>query len=104
MNRFYNFLGMVKRSGNLIEGYSKCNEQRNKKKIYLFIISQDASEKTRKKFKKHCESNDIKYIEDFSKEDLGDAIGRLEVKILGIFDENMANKLFSIYQEARIMS
>ena len=43
MNKFFNFLGLAKRSGNLIEGYSKCNELRNKKKMYLFVISNDAS-------------------------------------------------------------
>ena len=42
MNKFYNFLGLAKRAGNLLEGYSKCDEQRNKKRIYLFIISNDA--------------------------------------------------------------
>ena len=26
MNRFFNFLGLAKRSGNLIEGYSKCDD------------------------------------------------------------------------------
>ena len=50
MNKFFNFLGLIKRSGNLIEGYSKCNEERNKREIYLFILSPDASENSRKKF------------------------------------------------------
>ncbi|MDU1855943.1 MAG: 50S ribosomal protein L7ae-like protein, partial [Clostridium baratii] len=53
MNKFFNFLGLAKRSGNLIEGYSKCNELRNKKKMYLFVISNDASESTKNKFIKH---------------------------------------------------
>lgn len=104
MNKFNSFLGIVKRSGSLIEGYSKCNEQRNKIKLYLFIISKDASESTQKKFIKHCESNNIRYINDFSKNDLGDALGRLEVMILAVSDSNMANKLYKIYQEEKSMS
>ncbi|NLK95662.1 MAG: 50S ribosomal protein L7ae-like protein [Clostridiales bacterium] len=103
MNRFFNFLGLVKRSGNLLEGYSKCDEGRNKKDIYLFILSQDASESTIKKFIKHCERYKIPYIKDFSKEDLGDSIGRLEVKILGVLDKNMSDKLLSIYMEEKSM-
>ena len=35
MNKFFNFLGLAKKSGNIVEGYSKCDEQRNKKEIYL---------------------------------------------------------------------
>lgn len=99
MNKFYNFLGICKRSGNLLEGYSKCNDQRNKRDIFLFIISKDASESTKKKFIKHCENKNIPYINDFSKEDIGDAIGRLEVMIVGVLDSNMAKNLLSIYED-----
>ena len=53
MNKFFNFLGLAKRSGNLVEGYSKCDEQRNKVKFHLVILSDDASNSTRKKFKNH---------------------------------------------------
>ena len=79
MNKFFNFLGLIKRSGNLIEGYSKCNEERNKREIYLFILSPDASENSRKKFINHCLENKIPYIEDFSKEEL------LQEIIYGLF-------------------
>lgn len=98
MNKFYNFLGIAKRSGNLLEGYSKCNDERNRKEIFLFIISNDASESTKKKFINHCNNKNIYYIQDFSKDELGEAIGRLEVKIIGILDRNMAQKLISIYE------
>lgn len=99
MNKFLNFLGLAKRSGSIIEGYSKCNEQRNKKKIYLFIISNDASEASKKKFKNHCNDNNIKYIQNFSKEELGAAVGRPEIKIIAILDNNIAKKLVALYQE-----
>ena len=59
MSKFFNFLGLAKRSGNILEGYSKCNEERNRRKLFLFIISPDASEATRKKFKYHCKENNI---------------------------------------------
>lgn len=103
MNKFFNFLGLAKRSGNILEGYSKCNEERNRRKLFLFIISPDASEVTRKKFKNHCKENNIPYIEDFSKEELGGAVGRPEVKILAILDQNMANKLNALYEEEKYM-
>ncbi|MFR9241195.1 MAG: ribosomal L7Ae/L30e/S12e/Gadd45 family protein [Clostridium baratii] len=102
MNKFFNFLGLAKRSGNLIEGYSKCNELRNKKKMYLFIISNDASESTKNKFIKHCKEKNIPYIEDFSKEDLGAGVGKDEIKILSIQEKNMADKLIALYEEENI--
>ena len=99
MNKFFNFLGLAKRSGNLVEGDSKCDEQRNKVKFHLVILSDDASNSTRKKFKNHCAEKGIELIEDFSKEELGFAIGREEVKILAITDKNMAEKLMFLYRE-----
>ncbi|EEH98135.1 MULTISPECIES: 50S ribosomal protein L7ae-like protein [Clostridium] len=102
MNKFFNFLGLTKRSGNLVEGYSKCDEQRNRKSIFLFIMSNDASSSTKKKFINHCIAKDIKFIEDFSKEELGTSIGREEVKILAITDENMAKKLYTLYEEEKV--
>ncbi|MGN0027575.1 MAG: ribosomal L7Ae/L30e/S12e/Gadd45 family protein [Clostridium sp.] len=99
MSKFFNFLGLAKRSGSVIEGYSKCDEERNRKNIFLFIISNDASNSTKKKFKNHCLTKNIVFIEDFSKEELGSSIGREEVKILAISDKNMANKLYTLYEE-----
>ena len=102
MNKFFNFLGLAKRSGNLIEGYSKCDEQRNRTAIFLFIISNDASNSTKKKFINHCKVKNIRYIENFSKEELGISIGREEVKIIAIKDENMAEKLYTLYEEEKV--
>ena len=102
MNKFFNFLGLAKRSGNLIEGYSKCNELRNKKKMYLFVISNDASESTKNKFIKHCKEKNKPYIEDFSKADLGASVGKDEIKILSIQEKNMADKLIALYEEENI--
>ena len=102
MDKFFNFLGLAKRSGNVIEGYSKCEEERNRRSIYLFIISKDASNSTKKKFKNHCLLKNIRFIENFSKEEIGLSIGREEVKILAITDENMANKLYTLYETQSI--
>ena len=102
MNKFFNFLGLAKRSGNLIEGYSKCDEQRNRRSFYLVIVSDDASDSTKKKFKNHCIEKKIPLIEDFSKEELGNPIGREELKVLAVVDKNMAEKLISLYENEKV--
>lgn len=104
MNSFFNFLGIAKKSGTLIEGYSKCDDLRNKINISLFIISKDLSESSRNKFIKHCIEKEIPYIYDFSKSELGDPIGRDEIMILGISDNNIAQKLLKLYEEEKYMS
>ncbi|AGX42440.1 ribosomal L7Ae/L30e/S12e/Gadd45 family protein [Clostridium saccharobutylicum] len=102
MNRFFNFLSIAKKSGNLLEGYSKCDDYRNNTKIYLFIISNDLSDKSKSKFKKHCNEKDIPYIEDFSKDQLGAPLGRKEVMLLGILDNDIAKKMLALYEEEKI--
>ncbi|AOR23280.1 50S ribosomal protein L7ae-like protein [Clostridium taeniosporum] len=99
MNKFYNFLGIAKKSGNLLEGYSKCDDLRNKLDIHLFIISNDLSQSSKEKFIKHCNQKNIPYINNFSKEELGNPIGRDQIMILGILDKNIAKKLLEIYEE-----
>ena len=44
MDKFFNFLGIAKKSGSLVEGYSKCDDLRNKNNFYLIIMSKDLSE------------------------------------------------------------
>lgn len=95
MNKFLNFLGLAKRSGNILEGYNKCEEYVGKKKIYLFLFSNDISERSKEKFLKYCEKYNIPYINGFSKEELGYSIGRSEINIIGIIDGNMAKKLLT---------
>lgn len=103
MNRFFNFLSIAKKSKNLLEGYSKCDDYRNNTDIYLFIMSTDLSDKSKSKFKKHCENKNIPYIEDFSKEELGNPLGRKEVMLLGVLDSGIAEKLIKIYEEEKYM-
>ena len=80
MDKFLNFLGLTKRAGKLLEGYNKCEEEMKRSKIYLFIFSNSISNRSK---------------DNFSKEELGYSIGRCEINILGVTDENMAEKLLS---------
>lgn len=98
MDKFLNFLGLCKRSGKLLEGYNKCEETLGKKPIYLFIFSKDISKRSEERFLKYCEKYKIPYINGFSKEELGYSIGRSEINILAVLDENMAKRLI-LYQE-----
>lgn len=95
MDKFLNFLGLTKRAGKLLEGYNKCEEEIKRSKIYLFIFSNNMSNRTKEKFVLYCEQYNIQYIDSFSKEELGYSIGRYEINILGVTDENMAKKLLS---------
>lgn len=98
-NKFIQFLGLAKKSGNLIEGYNKCEELVKRRGLYLLILSTDCSTNTKEKFVRYCMNYNIPFIESFSKEELGTPIGRAEIRILGVVDRKISNKLLSLWNE-----
>jgi ribosomal protein L7Ae-like RNA K-turn-binding protein len=98
-NKFLQFLGLVKRSGNLKEGYNKCEELIKKNGLNLLILSTDCSENTKDKFIKYCSNYNVPHIECCSKEELGPPIGKAEISVLGITEKKMSEKLLSLWNE-----
>jgi ribosomal protein L7Ae-like RNA K-turn-binding protein len=98
-NKFLQFLGLAKKSGNLIEGYNKCEELVKRSGLYLLILSTDCSTNTKEKFVKYCMNYNIPFIESFSKEELGAPIGRAEISILGVANKRISDKLLSLWNE-----
>lgn len=100
-DRFLQFLGIIKKSGSLVEGYNKCEEIINKKAIYLVIISEDCSQNTKEKFIRLCDNTNVQYVEAYTKEQLGMAIGKEQIQILGIKNKNMSDKLTALMDEQK---
>lgn len=99
-NKFLSFLGLIKRTGNIEEGYNKCEEAiKIPNKICLMIFSDNVSDKSKKNFLYYCEKYNIPTIQHFSKEELGNAVGREELNIIGIKNKKMGAKLLENYNE-----
>lgn len=98
-DKFLQFLGIVKKSGNLVEGYNKCEEIINKRKLYLLIISTNCSDNTKERFIKLCTNNALPYALTYSSENLGNAIGRDEINLLGVLNKNMSDNLLILLKE-----
>lgn len=99
IDKFIQFLGLVKKSGNIIEGYNKCEEGIKFGKIKLLIITNDCSDNTKSKFTSLCNKNNICVINDYSKNELGEILGREEISIVGITNPGMGKKLIEIWTE-----
>lgn len=98
-DKFLQFLGIVKKSGNIVEGYNKCEEIIDKKKIFLLIISNNCSNNTREKFTRLCTKNSVQYVETYTSEELGEAVGRTEINLLGILNKNMSDNLLLLLEK-----
>lgn len=98
-DNFFKFLGIAKKSGNLIKGYNKCEEMIKKSCIILIILSKECSNNTKKKFENYCIKYNVHLIKDIPKEKISLALGESELNVVGIKDKNIGNKLISLHKE-----
>lgn len=98
-DKFLQFLGLTKRAGKLLEGYNKCEDAIKRNKAYLIILSSDASDNTVDKFLKYGEKYKTPVLKGYDKDELGSALGKEEIKILGVTDLKMSERLISIYKD-----
>lgn len=99
-NKFLQFLGIVKKSGNIAEGYNKCEEVVKLGKAKLIILSDDVSHNTRNKFENYSIRYEVPIIKNgFLSEDLGKILGREQVKVLCVIDYKMSCKLISMLDQ-----
>jgi ribosomal protein L7Ae-like RNA K-turn-binding protein len=92
-------LSLAKKSGNIVEGYNKCEEIIKKNKLHLVILSTDCSTNTKEKFFRYCNNFNMPIIEGYSSEELGTPIGRSEISVMGISDKKISDKLLLLWNE-----
>jgi ribosomal protein L7Ae-like RNA K-turn-binding protein len=97
-DNFLQFLGLTKRAGKLAEGYNQSEETIKRKTVYLVILSTEVSNNTKEMFMRICQNKNIKVLQHYSSEELGEAVGRAEVNVLCITDKQMGEKLKSLYR------
>ncbi len=88
--KFKSYLGLARKSGNLILGLDKIEE--SKKDIFVLVFSNDVSDRTKKKSieKSNC---DIIIQTDMCKADLGKLLGVQRVAVSAVTDKGLANQI-----------
>lgn len=97
INKFFQFLGLAKRAGKILEGYNKCEDGIKHGKVFLVLLSSSVSKNTLDKFRNYSIKFGIPVIDEIKEEEMSMAIGASTVKVLGISDKNMSNRLISIW-------
>lgn len=98
-NKILSFLGLAQRSGNLVTGEDTCKIYIKKNGLKLVIVTEDASDNTKKKFRDMTEYRKIKFLIYGNKDCLSHAIGKTNRTVYGIKDDVFASKLFSLISE-----
>ena len=92
-NKIYSMLGLCMRAGKLKSGEFACLEAIRKKTAVLVIVSEDASDNTKKQFKDKCSYYNVPIYFFGNKDDLGHAIGKDVRTSLAILDKGFAESL-----------
>lgn len=98
-NKFFQFLGLTKKAGKIIEGYNQCEEALSHGRGTLIILSEESAENTKDKFKRLGTRKNIPIIEGIPSEILGNCLGRAEINVLCVNDKRMSDKLLSLWNE-----
>ena len=96
-------IGLATKARKIYFGADSVEEQIKKKKLYLIIIAQDASERTKEKFQKLGEQYNISVIVNGEIETLSKAIGKSNKAILGIAEQNLAKEIEKINNGGEII-
>ena len=93
LNKIYSMLGLAMKAGKLVSGEFATDKSVKSGKAWLVIVSEDASNNTKKMFSNMCEFYEVTKYFFGTKEKLGHAIGKAMRSSLAITDENFAKSI-----------
>lgn len=91
--RLNSALGLARRAGRCLTGDFAVERAIKKKGVFLVVLDAGASESTRERYRNLCAGRNIPYVENA---DIGHAIGKSGIKIIGITDVNFAKMIASL--------
>lgn len=94
--RILGLIGLAARARKVSYGADSVELQIQKRKVYLIILAEDSSQRTKEKFHKISEKFNIPIIVIQNIELLSKAIGKNNKAILGIEDVNIAKEIQKI--------
>ncbi|MBN1623677.1 MAG: ribosomal L7Ae/L30e/S12e/Gadd45 family protein [Clostridia bacterium] len=92
---FYLAVGLARKAGKLVTGTMACTQAIKKGRVELVIATEDTAGNTLDKLKIICENSKTELIEYGQSPMLGIALGRENVKIIGIVDKDFKKLILS---------
>ena len=94
--KILNLLGLATKAGKIASGEFMAEKTVKSGKACLVIVSEDASENTRKMFLNMCTYYKVPYYEFGGKEELGHALGKEMRASLAIQDEGFSKAIVKL--------
>lgn len=99
MNKLYSMLGIGNRARLIVLGETGCIQSIKRRNSKLIILSQDASDNTKKRIINLCEKNNIRYYIIGKKAEYGDALGKGLSSIISVTDFKFSEAIVKIIKE-----
>lgn len=93
LNKICGLLGFSARAGKVLFGTDSVIEAVEYNKVKLVIVTEDASEKTKKNIQFICNKNKVKCLIFGTKDELSHAIGKVNKVVFAVKDKNLANEI-----------
>ena len=92
-DRILSMLGLAAKAGKLVSGEFSTEKAVKSKAAFLVIVSEEASENTKKMFRNMCSFYQVPMYEYALKDTLGHAIGKQMRASVAVLDEGFAKSL-----------
>lgn len=98
-NKLLSFLGITRKSGNIIFGMDSVKKEILNDKIRLLLITKDISENSFGEISQTANEHNIQMLKiDVTKDEINNATGKYAA-IMGISNENFSKKIISLVTE-----
>ena len=94
-NKIYSLLGLAMKAGKVVSGEFATDKSVKTGTAMLVLVSVDASDNTKKKFRNMCEFYDVPVYFLSDKETVGKSMGKEIRASLSIQDENFAKAILN---------
>lgn len=95
-NRLCGLIGLAMKAGKLDVGEGRAEDGIRKGGSQLVILSDDASDNTRKKFTNMCQYREIPLVQLWDRTQLGSCIGRDFAVVISVTDPGFANRILAL--------
>ena len=101
MDKVYGLLSIAAKAGRIVSGSDTALQEVKAKKARLVILSEDASQNTRKLFQDKASYREIPVMVYGNSEDLGRAVGKPPRVVLAVLDEGFSKSILKTARESR---
>lgn len=95
-NKLANMLGIAQKAGKIISGEFAVEQAIRSKKACLVLLAGDASPNTKKKYNDLVAFYEVPLYEIFSKEEMGESIGKVHRAAIAVNDPGFSQALKKI--------